>query len=96
MALRHSDIDNLAPEDISLQFGPATLNEEIETWKDVLTASDSTVENFWMATAKRGFRQSLTSGAGRLNRLAAEQIARQYLRDLARIPSVRLTPVTTS
>ena len=35
MALRHSDIDNLAPEDISLQFGPATLNEEIETWKDV-------------------------------------------------------------
>ncbi len=35
VALRHSDVDNLAPEDITLQFGPPALNEEIATWKDV-------------------------------------------------------------
>ena len=40
MALRHSDIDNLTPEDITLQFGPATFDEEIETWKDVYGIED--------------------------------------------------------
>lgn len=35
VALRHSDIDRLTPEDITLQFGPAAINEEIDTWKDV-------------------------------------------------------------
>lgn len=33
--LQHSDIDNLTPEDISLQFGPLGISEEIDTWKDV-------------------------------------------------------------
>jgi len=33
--LQHSDIANLTPTDISLQFGPATLDEKIDTWKDV-------------------------------------------------------------
>lgn len=35
MTLQHSDIANLTPTDISLQFGPAALNEKIGTWKDV-------------------------------------------------------------
>lgn len=35
VALRHLDIDRLTPEDITLQFGPAAINEEIDTWKDV-------------------------------------------------------------
>ncbi len=35
VALQHSDIDKLMPADITLQFGPAALVEEIETWKDV-------------------------------------------------------------
>ncbi|MBQ0755233.1 MAG: hypothetical protein KBT87_08220 [Gammaproteobacteria bacterium] len=29
------DIDHLAPADIQITFGPADINEEIETWKDV-------------------------------------------------------------
>ncbi|MES9905755.1 MAG: hypothetical protein ABW168_24175 [Sedimenticola sp.] len=29
------DIDRLTPDDIQLTFGPATVNEEIETWKEV-------------------------------------------------------------
>lgn len=35
VALQHSDIANLTPEGITLQFGPAALSEEIDTWKDV-------------------------------------------------------------
>lgn len=35
VSLQHSDIANLTPNDISLQFGPAALDEKIETWKDV-------------------------------------------------------------
>lgn len=33
--LRASDIANLEPADINLTFGPAAINEKIETWKDV-------------------------------------------------------------
>jgi hypothetical protein len=33
--LRNNDVDNLTPSDITLQFGPAALTEEIDTWKDV-------------------------------------------------------------
>jgi len=29
------DIDHLEPEDIDLEFGPAALSEEIDTWKDI-------------------------------------------------------------
>jgi len=35
IALRTSDIEKLAPEDIVITFGPAAANEKIETWKDV-------------------------------------------------------------
>ena len=35
VVLQHSDIAKLTPADITLQFGPAALTEEIETWKDV-------------------------------------------------------------
>lgn len=35
VTLLTSDIDNLAPADIGLTFGPAAVNEQIETWKDV-------------------------------------------------------------
>ncbi|WP_051218933.1 HNH endonuclease [Oceanobacter kriegii] len=33
--LAKTDVANLTPADINLQFGPAVLNEQIETWKDV-------------------------------------------------------------
>lgn len=35
VALQHTDIDNLKPADIQIQFGPDAIAEEIETWKDV-------------------------------------------------------------
>lgn len=35
VTLQHSDIANLTPSNISLQFGPGALDEKIETWKDV-------------------------------------------------------------
>lgn len=33
--LNASNVDQIVPEDLVLQFGPKELNEEIETWKDV-------------------------------------------------------------
>ena len=33
--LKKSDIDHLEPDDLDIEFGPETLNEEIETWKDI-------------------------------------------------------------
>lgn len=35
VTLRHSDVSTLTPADITLQFGPDAINEEIGTWKDV-------------------------------------------------------------
>jgi hypothetical protein len=35
VALQTSDIENLAPNDIALQFGPEAVAEEIDTWKDI-------------------------------------------------------------
>ena len=35
VTLRHSDIEKLTPADVTLQFGPAALDEKIDTWKDV-------------------------------------------------------------
>lgn len=33
--LKKADVDSLTTDDIELEYGPAALNEEIETWKDV-------------------------------------------------------------
>lgn len=35
VTLQHTDIDKLMPADITMQFGPAALVEEIDTWKDL-------------------------------------------------------------
>jgi hypothetical protein len=35
VTLQHADIENLKFADVRVQFGPAALAEEIETWKDV-------------------------------------------------------------
>lgn len=35
ITLQHSDITKLTPVDITLQFGPAAIAQEIDTWKDV-------------------------------------------------------------
>lgn len=33
--LQHSDIENLKSADVELQFGPAAINEEIDTWREL-------------------------------------------------------------
>ena len=35
IALRHAEFEKLMPADITLEFGPAALREELDTWKDV-------------------------------------------------------------
>lgn len=35
ITLEHADMDKLMPADITMQFGPAALVEELDTWKDV-------------------------------------------------------------
>ena len=35
LTLRHADIDKLVPNDITIEFGPAAMAEELDTWKDV-------------------------------------------------------------
>lgn len=35
VTLQHADIDKLVPADITMEFGPAALVEELDTWKDV-------------------------------------------------------------
>lgn len=35
MDLKTADIEHLRPEDVDLHFAPATISDEIETWKDV-------------------------------------------------------------
>jgi hypothetical protein len=35
VSLQHSDIQSLTSADVKMQFGPATIADEIETWKDV-------------------------------------------------------------
>lgn len=35
VTLQHSDIENLTPADIGLQFGPAAIIDKIDTWRDV-------------------------------------------------------------
>lgn len=35
VVLQHADIENLKPADVQMQFGPAAITDEIETWKDV-------------------------------------------------------------
>lgn len=40
IALKHSDIAKLTPADINLQFGPAAIAQEIDTWKDVYSIEE--------------------------------------------------------
>jgi hypothetical protein len=35
VTLQHADVDKLMPADITMQFGPTALVDEIDTWKDV-------------------------------------------------------------
>ncbi|MDT8989261.1 hypothetical protein RQP54_00125 [Curvibacter sp. APW13] len=35
VTLQHADIDKMVPADITVQFGPAALAEELDTWQDV-------------------------------------------------------------
>jgi hypothetical protein len=57
VSLQHADIANLTPTDISLQFGPVAINEEIETWKDVYGIEERYKAKFCSADAKDWIEQ---------------------------------------
>jgi hypothetical protein len=38
--LKKADVEHLSPDNIEIQYGPAELNEEIETWKDVYSIDE--------------------------------------------------------
>lgn len=40
ITLKHADIDKLISADITLQFGPAAIAQEIDTWKDVYSIEE--------------------------------------------------------
>ncbi|MHB1300813.1 MAG: HNH endonuclease [Burkholderiales bacterium] len=40
VTLQHANIDKLVPADITMQFGPAALVEELDTWKDVYAVEE--------------------------------------------------------
>lgn len=40
VVLQHSNIEHLKPVNVQLQFGPAAITEEIETWKDVYSIDE--------------------------------------------------------
>lgn len=63
VVLHQPDIDKLSPADITLQFGPAAITEELGTWKDVYGIEEryktNSVERM---TASTGLRRCWTNG----------------------------------
>ena len=40
VAFSHSDVENLVPADIAIEFGPPQLVEQLETWRDVYSVDE--------------------------------------------------------
>ncbi len=57
ISLKKTDVDHLAPDDIDLEFGPAELNEEIETWKDIYGIEERFKAKFCSSDAKDWLEQ---------------------------------------
>lgn len=57
VTLPHSNIENLKPDEIQLNFGPAAINEEIETWKEVYCIEERYKAKFCSTDAKDWIEQ---------------------------------------
>ena len=86
VTLQHSDIANLTPMDVSLQFGPAALSEKINTWKDVYGIEERykakfCAENdgkYWLTQALDEWQWSGRSPSDFLTTLARQAIKKPY------------------
>lgn len=74
------DVDHFVPDDIQLVFGPAELNEEIETWKDVYGIEErykskccsETDGKYWLAQILDEWQEDDRSPADFLNTLSRQ------------------------
>jgi hypothetical protein len=86
VTLQHSDIEKLTPADVSLQFGPAAINEEIDTWKDVYGIEERykaklCAENdgkYWLTQVLDEWREDGKVPADFLTTLARQANSRPY------------------
>lgn len=86
VTLRHSDIANLTPVDVNLQFGPAALDEKINTWKDVYGIEERykakfCAENdgkYWLTQVLDEWQWSGRSPSDFLTTLARQAIKKPY------------------
>jgi hypothetical protein len=86
--LKKSDFDKITPDDIEIEFGPATFNEEIETWKDVYGIEErykakccgDNDGKYWLAQILDEWKEDGRSPADFLNTLA-RQACRNPLAD---------------
>ena len=78
--LAKPDVDSLTPADIQLVFGPAGLNEEIETWKDVYgiderykaKCSSESDGKYWLAQMIDEWQEDGRSPADFMNTLSRQ------------------------
>ena len=68
VTLKHNNLDTLQPDDIDLKFGPATLQDELDTWQDVYGLQERYRAKFcdgdakdWIETFRIANRRSGTS-----------------------------------
>ena len=86
IALKHPDIDNLIPSDITLKFGPSTLSEEIDTWRNVYGIEErykailcgENEGKFWLAQVLDEWTEDGKSPADFLRTQARQTRSRPY------------------
>ncbi|UXZ44375.1 HNH endonuclease [Pseudomonas soli] len=86
VVLQHSDIENLKPADVQLQFGPAAINEEIDTWRDVYGIDERYKakvcgENdgrYWLEQVLDEWKENGREPAEFLTTLARQALSRPY------------------
>lgn len=86
VTLQSSDIANLTPADITLQFGPAAVTEEIDTWKDVYGIEerykakfcDESAGKYWLTQVLDEWREDGRDPYDFLATLARQTRSRPY------------------
>ncbi len=86
VTLQSSDIANLTPDNIILQFGPAAVAEEIDTWKDVYGIEerykaklcDESAGKYWLTQVLDEWREDGRDPSDFLTTLARQTRSRPY------------------
>ncbi len=86
VTFQHSDIKNLKPADVQMQFGPGAIAEEIETWKDVYGIEERYKAklcgekggNYWLMLVLDEWKEDGRSPAAFLRTLARQASIEPY------------------